>query len=222
MAVTLTSITSNIRNHLDEAVASYWAAGEVTASVVTKQFEIWKRIMAVRKTYFLNTTPATITLVSGTSVYTLPADFYKVHFIQTTTSGSQNVTWKRFDSASQIFIDGLRTDIVIATPYEFMYDILANQSMIVSPLPQNTLVANLYYIQQPTAVSAGTDTFGILDQFTDFIEYAATADLLRKGPVGDANYWEMQAEKAWQSILLAIDGDRSDQGPTTVEGMFDY
>lgn len=221
MAATLTTVTTNVKNHLDEPTSSYWSASEVTNAIVNKQLDLWRRIVAIKKSFFLTTTPSTLNLAASTNTYSLPSDFYRVHHLKMSQSGFENVRFRWFDSSTDYFIDGMRTDIVINIPDEFLYDIIGNQTIIVSPTPQQAFTVNLWYIQLPTAVVNGSDTFGVLDPFVDFIEYAATAELLKKGPVGDGSYWEMKAAEAWQNIILDLGTSRSDQGPDFVQGMFE-
>jgi len=221
MARALSTVRLAVRDHLDEDSASYWTDASLTRQIVRSASALWKRIVQIRKDYFLSATPGTLTLASGTFRYALPSDFFEVKLIRTTTSGQENVAWRPAHMASAKFIEGLRSDITINSPSEFLYQIVANQTIVVSPIPRAVLVASVEYVALPTEPSADADTFGALDPFLDYVEYDAAAKLLAKGPVGDPAYWQNMADKEWIAILLALDKFRSRQDGDFVEGMFE-
>ena len=45
---TLTSMTQDIRDHLDEASAGYWQDAEIQRKIVKRYRELWARIIAIR------------------------------------------------------------------------------------------------------------------------------------------------------------------------------
>lgn len=227
MAITLAGLRQNVRDHLDEATASYWTDAEINRSIGRRQLNLWTRIMQLRKSFFVASSPYTLTLVSGQNKYTLPSTLYRAKSIRTTSNGSEGTVWVAKDPSEPIFIEGWRSDVVVANPTIYYYAIMGpdgtniQNSIWVSPTPQAALTAIIEYYTMPIQVSADTDTFGLLDPFLDYIEYSATADLLRKGPVGDAASWAAMAESSWQGYSILIDTPRNDQSADLVEGAFD-
>lgn len=225
MARTAGNMLSRVRNHIEEPTAGYWSDSELYAIISAKQDDLWGKIISLRDTYFLNTTPATISVVSGTTKYNLPSDFYKVKTLRCTTTGNENTTFRWTRMTDPEFLNGLRSDIVVSSPSDVLYDILgpgqsATAQIQFSPTPQSNYSVSLEYIVQPTEVTASGDYFLIPDAFLQFIEYAATGEALAKGPVGDPNYWENKADKEWFKIAQIIGAPRQDSGPDVVEGMF--
>lgn len=221
MARTLLEMRTAIRDSLEEAAAGYWSDAELTRRVVRAQNDLWRRIMQIRKGFFISATAGTISIVSGTDKYTLAANFYRMKSIRITTAGQQGITFRWQDSSSAEFINGRRSDLSIATPAEFLFDILGQKTIYLSPTPRTTLTASYEYYTTPTEVSADGDNFGVLDQFTDFIEFKATAHALAKGPLPGRDFWRAEAEKAWQDIILTMDTQKQDQSPDLVESMFE-
>ena len=93
MADSLTTITTLIRDNLDEVSSGYWTDAEIQRKAVRRLRELWSRIIGVRDDWYKSTTPATITLVSGTLKYALPAGFFRAASIRTSTSGKEAVKW---------------------------------------------------------------------------------------------------------------------------------
>lgn len=219
MSTTLLTLRGNVRNHIDEPTANYWTNAELNSLISSSQLDLWRKIYALKKDYFLSPTPYTLNLVAGTYQYTLATDFFRATAIRTITSGYQDMEWVPADPSSPVFIEGLRTDVPIYYPNQILYSIRNNNTIWVSPLPTQSLSAYVDYIQLPTAVSSDSDTFlPMLDPFLDYIEYDATATALAKGPVGNVQYWNNLADGAWKDVALALDTPRNDQGPDVVRG----
>lgn len=225
MAITLGTLRGNVRNHIDEPSANYWTDTELNSYIGNRQLDLWRRIYQLRKDFFLSATGFVLTTAVQQYSYGtadgVPTNIFRISSIRTTLSGFQDIEWVPVDPSSRAFTDGLRTDVVVASPFVIMYALRANNTIWISPLPQSVLTAQVDFIQLPTQVSADVDTFVIPDPFLDYVEYMAAADALSKGPVGDSVGWQQKAEDAWKNISLALDTPRSDQGPDTVIGMFD-
>lgn len=223
MAETLGQVRARVRAHIDEPTPNYWPDAELNTYISDRQLDLWRRILQIRKDYFLSPTGFVLTLAPNQYAYVppdVPADIWRISTIRTITPGFQDLTWVPGNPTSQEFIDGLRTDVPVFNPFRQFYALRNVNTIWVSPLPQQVIQAQVDYIQLPTAVSADSDTFLIPDPFLSYIQYMATADALQKGPVSDWQGWESKAEKAWEGIMLALDTGRSDQGPDVVEGMF--
>lgn len=220
MADTLTTLTTVIRDHLDEATAGYWSDAEIQRQIVRAYRRLWSKIIAMRDDWFLSATPATISvLADGTLKYAFPSDFFRVSSIRTSTSGKEYVRWIFKSSKDPMFIDGLRPDIVINDPDIVYYDVVALQTLMVSPLPRTALTALAEYYTIPTDP---TTTFGgVFDAFLAWIEAEATAVCLAKGPTGDPAFWKEQQREAWAELLPVIGAPRSGQGNQAVIGFFD-
>lgn len=221
MAQTLLQVRTSVRAHVDEPTANYWTDVELNGYIVSRQRTLWRKILALKKDYWLTT--ATLNLTVGTSLYNggdgsgMPTDIWRIESIRTTTSGAQNILWAPADPNSPDFLVGLNSDFPVFNPYQILYSIRNMTTLAISPIPQQTISALINYIQQPTVMSADTDTFLIPDTFVDYVEYAAAADALSKGPVGDSVGWAQKAGESWKEIMEALDTPRSSQGPDLVQ-----
>lgn len=225
MAKTAADILTSVRGHIDEPSASYWTDAELYGYIDDEQKALWRKILALRKDYFLSSTGFTFTLTAGTYAYAagaggVPTDIWRIVSIRTTLAGYQDLIWIPGEPTAQEFIDGLRTDCPISNPSRILYALRNQNTIWVSPLPQLAITAQVDYIQKPTAIAGASSTFLLPDEFLQYVQYMAAADALLKGPVGDNAAFIAKAETAWSNIMELLDTPRSDQGPDTVQGMF--
>lgn len=223
MAQTLATVRGGVRGHIDEPTANYWTDAELNGYIDSSQRKLWRKILALKKDYWLAT--ATLTVATGSSIFNpadgsgMPADIWRIESIRTLTSGFQNMLWSPADPNSQIFLDGLNTDYPVFNPYQILYALRNMTTLSISPVfQQGPITALINYIQQPTVMTVDTDTFLIPDTFMDYVEYDATVNALSKGPVGDATAWKVETSEAWKEIMEALDTPRSSQGPDLVQG----
>lgn len=225
MADTLASVRTIVRDNLDEASAAYWTDVELNRKIVSSYRRLWKRIMSLREDYFQATSAATITIVSGQTRYTstdgINSAFYRIKSMRTTTSGKEFIRWVGASQTDPEFIEGLRTDLQLVDPYRFLYNVIGNQSLLVSPVPRQSLSVAMEYITLPTDPSGDSSTFGVLDPFTDFIAYDATVQALAKGPTGLVEYWMGRSNEEWEDIKRTLGMPRQDQSPDIAQGAFD-
>ena len=218
MADTLTTLTLDIRDHLDEAAAGYWTDLEIQRKIIRRYRELWSRIIGIRDDWFKSTVPYALTLVVGTVKYALPADYFRTATIITTTSGQTTVKWVWMSCKDPRFIQGQEADNVVSNPGVIYYDIEGVTSIVVSPTPQATLAANMEYYTLPIDP---TTVFALPDPFLRYIEAGATADCLAKGPVGDLAYWRGEIAMAWEILLPILAAPRSGQNNSHALSMFD-
>lgn len=223
MADSVANMITVIRDNLDEATAGYWSDAEITRRIVRRFRSLWSRIIAIRDDWFRSATPATLTLVAGTSRYTFSGmsvtDFFRVATIRTTTSGKEAVQWKWMSSKDPRFIEGLRADVSITDPAVFYYDVDGVNAILVSPLPRSALTAAIEYYTIPTDP---VTSFTLQDPFLRWVEAGSTADLLAKGPVGSLNYWREEVKDIWdKEILPTLGAPRSGQNADVVMSPFE-
>lgn len=208
MADTLTTMTTLIRDNLDEAAAGYWTDAEIQRKILRRFRELWSRIISIRDDWFKSTTPMTITLVAGTLKYALPADFFRMATVRTTTSGKEGTRWVWMSCKDPRFVEGQRADVTYTDPGVIYYDIEGVTSIVVSPVPRSALVASGEYYLLPTDP---TTTFALPDPILRYVEAGATADCLAKGPVGSVDYWRSEVATAWAILLPILGAPRSGQ-----------
>ena len=212
MPDTLTTMTTLIRDNLDETAAGYWTDAEIQRKIVRRFRELWSRMIGIRADWFKVSSPGTLTLVADTLSYAIGSDVFRIHSIRTTTSGSEAVQWVWLSAKDPRFIEGLRADVTYTDPGVYYYDVAGlggNSALIyVSPRPRAALTASVEYYTLPTDP---TTTFVLPDPFLRYIEAGATADCLAKGPVGLLEYWRSEVTTAWSILLPILSAPRSGQ-----------
>lgn len=221
MAQTLLQVRTRVRGHIDEPSANYWSDSELNGLIDDRQWDLWRKVLALRKDYWLST--FTLTTTAGTYSYSagsggVPTDIWRIESIRTTLSGYQGVGWVPGRPNDAAFLGGLNSDDPVSLPDCFLYALRNLSTLWISPTPQIALTALVAYIQQPTVMALDADTFLLPDAFLSYVEYMAAGDALSKGPVGDAVGWQQKAADAWGSIRELLDTPRSDQGPDVVLG----
>lgn len=218
MADTVAAVTTLVRDNLDEISAGYWQDAEIQRKIVRRFRELWSRIIGIRDDWFKSTVPYTLTLTAGIVKYALPADYFRTATIITTLAGQTGVKWVWMSCKDPRFVVGQQTDFVVSNPDVIYYDIEGVTSIVVSPIPQATLTANMEYYTLPTDPTVG---FALPDPFLRYVEAGATADCLAKGPVGDLAYWRGEVQMAWEIILPILAAPRSGQNNSHALSMFD-
>lgn len=222
MADTLTAVTTVVRDNLDEATAAYWSDAEIQRKIVRRYRQLWSRIIGIRDDWFKSTTGATITVPGdGTIRFTLPADFFRVCNIRTSTSGRQYIQWKWKSCKDPNFIANQGSDNPSATPDVIYYDVEGVNTIVCSPYLTIALTATLDYYTIPTDPASGSSTFQIPDACLDYIVAASTADCLAKGPVGLIQYWQNEAAESWKVLLVLLGSPRSGQNADHALSMFE-
>lgn len=218
MADTVATMLLLVRDNLDESAAGYWTDAEITRKIVRRFRELWSRIIVLRDDWFKSSVPATVTLVAGTLKYALPADFFRVCTIRTTTTGKADTRWQWMSCKDPRFVDMQRSDGNYIDPSVIYYDIEGVNNIVVSPYPQSALTASLEYYTIPTDP---VTTFALPDPILRYVEAGATADCLAKGPVGLLSYWQGEVQMAWQILMPLLGNPRSGQNNGVVISPFE-
>lgn len=222
MADTLTTLTTVVRDNIDELSASYWSDAEIQRKIVRRYRQLWSRIIALRDDWFKSTIPATISILAdGTLKYTLPADFFRVCSIRTTTSQLQYIAWEWKSCKDPWFIRNQGSDQPVGNPEVMYYDIEGVNSLVVSPYPTVALTASMEYYTIPTDPSSGSSTFQVPDACLDYIVAASTADCLAKGPVGLLSYWQNEQMECWKVLMVLLAAPRSGQNTDHAISLFE-
>ena len=219
MSLTLLQLRTAVRDNIEEASAGYWSDAELTRKINSAYERLWMKIMQLRKNFFHATDEKTFTV--GTNTVTLIDNFYRAKRFRIISAGEDSIIFRYKDSSSPEFIELQRSDVTVALPSEFLFDILGQNTLIVAPIPRVALTFKYDYYKIVTRLSADGDTFEIIDPFISWVEHEATSMLLAKGPVGAYKHWQDRAASEWIDLLLTLDTIKQDMTPDTVESMFD-
>jgi hypothetical protein len=206
MAKTLGSVTTLVRQRIQELTPSYWTEAEVAAAINIAKDDLGREISRINEDFFQEN--ITLSFAVGDIREALPLGFLRLKNLRTTTSGFESQRWIPMDQANPQFVDGLASTNVSITRadsemYDIMSDITTDRSyLMVSPIVGSAMDVSCDYISYVPDLSGTNDTFKILDPFVGFIEDMATFYLLCKGPAGDFATWKRLADQKLQTILV--------------------
>ncbi len=199
MAVTLTTALTNIRSLLDEPNPQFWANSELTqwineACAEAARKAEWKRVIA------------NIDVDSGMQQYTAPSDVYRIYRIEFQPDASidtYTVEFRGYMEMDQIW--GINQQWPASYPlYYTMWKVPPTMTIILYPVPSQNGTLNVYYYQQITPVSSGSDDLDILEGFEDMCYDYAVYRALRK-----------DADPRWQEFKNTYEEKLADMVMTT-------
>lgn len=152
--------TSEVNNYVNQGIA-----------------ELWDMLVSANGyAYYGNT--ATINLVSGTTSYTLPTDFYKLHkviYVGSTLGGRLEL--ERLSEADEVALQ-------VATSRVPLYYRVRAGYLDVLPKPGATATLSVSYVPYATKLVSDTDTFDGINGFEEYVVcYAA-----RRMAIKDADF----------------------------------
>lgn len=175
MAITLATMTTNVRSLLDEPNPQFWQNSELTNWINEACAEIarkveWKRALA------------TVPVTAETQKYTMPTDLYRAYRVEFTPDSGLNiytVEFRGYMEMDQIW--GINQEWPASYPlYYTMWKVPPTLQIILYPVPSQNGQLNVYYYQQITPVANPGDDVDILEGYEDIIEDYACYRALRK------------------------------------------
>lgn len=144
------------------------------------------------------TSSSTISVVSGTDTYSLPASFYKLLGVDLVIDSNGNaVTLKRFSFSDRNAFLFTPTMSVVGLAY--LRYMLQGQNIKFVPLPSSASTVKLWFIPTLTPLSADSDTFDGINGWEDYIIVDSAIRFLTKE---ESDTSSLAAEKA--SIIKRI------------------
>lgn len=175
MAITLTSMLTEVRSLLDEPTAQFWQNSELTNWINEACADIARRVEWKR-------TSANIDIDGGTQTYTAPTDVYRIYRIQFTPDSSEDtytVEFRGYMEMDQIW--GINQQWPASYPlYYTLWQVPPSMNIILYPVPSQNGTLNVFYYQQITPVVSGSDDVDILQGWEDLVQDYTVYRALRK------------------------------------------
>ena len=192
------SILSKLFQDADQQDSSFTPALVLDAINEAKN-SLVSILFSVEENYFTDT-DMPLTLVSGTSEYTLPVGFLTVQSIRCTTSGREHVIFEASSISDEDFTEGQRTDLTIENPSRYRFALVGERTIIFSPIPRESAALTVMGEVNLSDYSAEADTLDINDAWKWYIINKALAILSMSLPDGSHNKWAAAAAESERRV----------------------
>lgn len=190
---TLTNLIADCRQRANMENSTFVTDAEITEILNQELAELWERLVGNAGQPFYRS-QTSISVVSGTALYSLPADFWQVQEVTATISGVTHMITPFMPSEH-----GWLTTAGAWGPYApVQYRIQSNNIEFV-PATQNFTVTLYYSPCQPRLVNAG-DTFDGFNGWEVAALAGTVAVMLAKEESDMASFWENRKAQAYVRI----------------------
>lgn len=176
--VTLLELRTQARQRADMENTQYVSDAEVNSYINSSIAELYDLLVQAFEDYYISS--ATITLVAGTDVYTLPNDFYKVLGVDldTSTNFQNSITLRAYNFAERNR-NSFYGQVQSAQITDLQYHI-QGPSIRFIPNPVQAGFVNLWYVPAATKLVADIDTFDGVNGYEEFIVWDVAMKLKTK------------------------------------------
>ena len=225
-----------VRDHIDEPTANYWSDAELVRKINRAKDSLCRFLMTLKQDIFdRRYTPLTLTADTDPPVFDLPDGFGRLATIRVTTAGYKGTIFTPVDRSRPEFQSGLNSEIQAGNPGEFLYDLVFKSGaatggeppiayptaqLVISPIPRITMACMIEYLEVVPDLTAGSDKFGVLDPFVEYIELRAAAYALMKGNAGNWKAFLDLSEAMKPEIKSALSSFQK-QNPEFVQGFLE-
>lgn len=232
---TLSDLRLAIRDNLDESTAAFWTNAQLNRYINRAKDRVWVEVRKLKADYFVAnraSTDGTVTIlgesydtasfqipVGATFTRTLPHDFAEMKRIEVITTDFEDVQFYHEDYTSPRF-RALRAITDDLSPDAFLFDIVAERTLVYAPRSDTALDLRIWYVQATADLTTDTDTLEIPWPLYKAVEEYATAGALKMDRDPNAAVWEASGNA---TIANTIGGHaRQTQDPEFVESYLEH
>ena len=202
---TLSDLRLAIRDNLDESTAAFWTNAQLNRFINRAKDRAWTEVRKLKSDYFLTnrvSTDGTVTILGesydtasfqiptgNTFTRTLPPDFTEMKRIEVTTSTYEDVQFQHVDYAHPEF-RALRSITDDQSPDYFIFDIVAERTMVYAPRSDTALDLRIWYVPIVADLTTDTDTLEMPWPLYKAVEEFATSGALKMDRDPNAAVWE--------------------------------
>lgn len=201
---TLDELSGIVRQRTNMENSEFITDGEIKDNINEEWAELYGRVsLAENQPHYVNTT--TIAVSQPTTLYALPADFWKVLNVSCTVD---NVT-RDMDP----FMEGERAELHNGQFFTLGYPVAARyrvQGDNIEILPvSRSFTVNLRYVRACPVLIDGSDTLDGINGY-EAVVIAGACALVREKEESDPSFFERRKERLWRAIdALAAQRDAS-------------
>ena len=215
--ISLSTLRTNVRHHLDEATAAFWTNAQLLVYINQAIDRVWNEVRNSRGDYFfksLASTAGSQTLLSetyaasslqiavGAIEITLPPDFAELKLIRVTTADYEHVRFTQSELSDPDFRALLEYPDNVG-PTAFRYAIVGERTMLYGPRSDTLLNTTFYYIFRPSPLSDDADTQEMPYPLDRAVEAFASATALAMDRAPEAAMWEARGQRLMADFLGA-------------------
>lgn len=152
-------LKDRVRDGLADHQDTFYSLDELNAAVNEGQWEIYKILHSENRGYLFNTTPEVITMTSTTNFYTLANEFGWVDEIRPTNDADRFRRFyyrSRHDTEFRDYINQ-PTDNMLSNNETFLYDVVANKTLIIAPRVAQNMSVEVFTVQDPITMTNNAD-----------------------------------------------------------------
>ena len=182
MALLVAELIADIRDDLDEPVAAVWQDEQILGWLNAAVTRVVAALRATREDFMVSRMvstdaaltihgvsydPASLQIVSGTEIYTLPPDLVEIRSIEPASDDDldDGITFQARDMSHPDFRLHDRITTTSSTDTTFFYDIFDTTSLKIVPMPARTIDLEIFYVRYHQHHTFD-DTISILPDFT--------------------------------------------------------
>ena len=227
---TWTEMLTSIRANLDEASPGFWTDAGLLRMANRQKDRVWSEVRRAQQDYFtvtrtsldgalttLGTSYAAtgFQIVASTRDYTLPPDLAQLVTIEVITSGFEHLRFSFRPATDPQFRQALTlTDAM--EPEGFLYTLLGERTMRITPPSNRTLDLRLTYVAIVPDLTVGADTLEMPHPLYRAVEEYTCAQALMADRAPEAAAWEARGNATVASFLGS--NDRQSTDPEFVAG----
>lgn len=209
----LTNVRSNLSEPLSAAdmlvagAGSQWTNTELLEALNKGKDRLWDTIRMVREDYFQVAAVTPLSLVTTTKEYALVGAARQLVGIRCTTSGYEDIRFRRSDQSSREFQE--RNALPAgdnSNDRELIYDIVGTSTIKFADFPPTSLTVAYDYITYLSDYTlSGSSTVDINDELAEYMEAYATWKALGKMPSDTRlKYWASEVDRLETVALKSV------------------
>lgn len=212
-----TTLLTNIRSNLSEPLSaadmlvagagSQWTNTELLEALNKGKDRLWDTIRMVREDYFQVAAVTPLSLVTTAKEYALVGAARQLVGIRCTTSGYENIRFRRADQSTREFQE--RNALSAgdnSEDNEMIYDIVGTNTIKFADFPPTPLTVAYDYITYLLDYTlSGSSTVDINDELAEYMEAYATWKALGKVPSDTRlKYWVSEVDRLESVALKSV------------------
>lgn len=206
--IAVSALITKIRRKADIENSNVCTDAELITYINSAFKEMYNAIVLKYENYYV--TSGSISVVSGTATYALPADFLKLLGIDRGSSGSV-ISLKPY-AFQQRNSHGGAGGFYVNERYRY---ILQGANVKFVPTPTTTETLTIWYVPVPTAITSSAQTVDMINGFDEFITEECAGQVMRKQNLGGEEYFAKARLKKAEIIEFCAMRDANE--PDSVE-----
>lgn len=207
-SILVSEIIDLVRDKTDLQDTQFITEAELIRYINSSWKELYGLIVDTEDSYYL--TSQNVSIVSGTDIYSLPTDFYKLKGIDINITSTRAITAQPFN-----FKERNRKNYIGNFNFQYRY-ILRGDNVQFLPEPNSNRTATIWYIPRPATITATTDTINTVNGGYKWLVADVCVAVANKEE-SDPSVYIAEREKTERRIIDSFAARDSDFAPTVTD-----